>query len=38
MPDGALAEARDKPLELGDVDEAEIEGDFLGRLVSVPCR
>ena len=30
LPIGALAEARDEALELGDVDEAEVEGDFLG--------
>src|SRR5271168_4402828 len=30
LPVGALAEAGDDSLELGDVDEAKVEGDFLG--------
>src|SRR5271165_5125505 len=30
LPVRALAEARDEALELGDFDEAEVEGDFLG--------
>src|ERR1700733_5949652 len=30
LPVGVLAEAGDDSLELGDVDQAEVEGDFLG--------
>ena len=38
LPVRAFAEARDQALELGGVDEAEVEGDFLRAADLGPCR